>query len=151
MDRNLTFYTLFYLISLIAMRVCGIFAKILLARSITPYEYGLITLIILTIPNFMQFITNFCFYDILGHATDGKKYLGFSLIYGIISTIILALIFYMCHAPIFTFLNIPQDYWWIFYIIIFTVLFSVTIRGVITGYLRGIRKHTYAASLSAEP
>ena len=151
MERNLTFHTFFYLISLVMMRVCGILAKILLARPLTPYEYGLITLIVLTIPNIMQLITNFCFYDILGHGTDGKKYLGISLVYGILATVILGIIFFIFQETIFTFLNIPQAYWEMCCIVIFIVLFSVTIRGVLTGYLRGIRAHTYAASLSAEP
>lgn len=151
MERNLTFYTFYYLISLIAMRVCGILAKILLARSITPYEYGLITLIILTIPNFLQFITNFCFYDILGHATDGRKYLSFSMIYGVLTTAILASVFLLFQTPIFTYLNIPSEYWELSYFIIFIVLLSITIRSIISGFLRGIRKHAYAATLSAEP
>ncbi len=151
MERNLTFYTLYYFITLVSIRVSGILAKILLARSITPYEYGLITLVVLILPNTLQIITVFCCYDILGHATDGKKYLGFSLIYGTIATAILAFIFFIFHITIFTFLNIPQNYWEIFYIIIFIVLFTNTIRGFLTGYLRGIRDHTFAASLSAEP
>jgi O-antigen/teichoic acid export membrane protein len=151
MQRNLSFYTFFYLISLVLMRICGILAKILLARSITPYEYGLITLIVLAIPGAMQLITNFCFFDILGHATEGKKYLGISLIYGSFSTVFLAIIFFVFRADIFTFLNIPKEYWEISYILLFVVLFTVTIRGMITGYLRGIRNHVFAATFSAEP
>lgn len=151
MERNLTFYTFFYLISLVLMRICGILAKILMARSITPYEYGLLTLIVLTLPGAMQLVTNFCFFDILGHATEGKKYLGFSLIYGTITTVLLAIIFFVFQQSIFTFLNIPHNYWNISYVIIFIVLFVVTIRGVLIGYLRGIRKHSIAAIFSADP
>jgi O-antigen/teichoic acid export membrane protein len=151
MKRNLTFYTFFYLMSFVVMRGCGILAKILLARSITPYEYGLITLIVLVIPGALQLITNFCFYDMLSHGTDGKNYLGFSLFYGTITTVLLALIFLFFHENIFTFLNIPQNFWEISYFIIFMTLFTVTIRGVLSGYLRGLRKHSYAATLSAEP
>jgi hypothetical protein len=81
--------------SLVLMRVCGILAKILLARSITPFEYGLITLVVLALPGAMQLVTQFCFFDILGHATEGRKYFGFSLIYATVSTVILAIIFFI--------------------------------------------------------
>jgi O-antigen/teichoic acid export membrane protein len=151
MQKNLTFYTFFYLMSLVLMRVCGILAKIFLARSITPFEYGLITLTVIALPGTMQLITNFCFYDILGHATEGKKYFGFSLIYATISTAILAIIFLIFSSEIFTFLNVPEGYWEIFYIIIFAVLFAVTVRGMIAGYMRGLRNHEFAAIFLAEP
>jgi hypothetical protein len=111
MARNLSWNTFFYLFSLISMRVCGILAKIFLARSITPYEYGLITLFVIALPGAMQNITNFCFFDILGHAKEGKKYLGFSLIYGTVAVAILAIIFFVFRSTIFTFLNIiPERY-----------------------------------------
>ncbi|MBN1194607.1 MAG: hypothetical protein JXA08_04585 [Methanomicrobiaceae archaeon] len=47
MNRTLSFYTIFYVGSLVFMRGSGILATMLLARSITPFEYGLITLIVL--------------------------------------------------------------------------------------------------------
>jgi O-antigen/teichoic acid export membrane protein len=151
MTRNLSWYTFFYLFSLISMRVCGILAKIFMARSITPYEYGLITLFIIALPGAMQNITNFCFFDILGHAKEGKKYLGFSLLYGTITVAILAVIFFVFRTTIFTFLNIAPEYWGICYVILFMVLFTVTIRAVLLGYLRGIRNHSFAAIFNAEP
>lgn len=151
MQKNLTFYTFFYLMSLVLMRVCGILAKILLARSITPFEYGLITLVVLALPGALQLVTQFCFFDILGHATEGKKYFGFSLLYATVSTAILAIIFFVFASEIFTFLNIPPEYWEIFYIIIFVVLFTVTVRGMIAGYWRGLRNHEFTAIFIAEP
>jgi O-antigen/teichoic acid export membrane protein len=151
MARNLSWNTFFYLFSLISMRVCGILAKIFLARSITPYEYGLITLFVIALPGAMQNITNFCFFDILGHAKEGKKYLGFSLIYGTVAVAILAIIFFVFRSTIFTFLNIIPEYWEICYLVLFMVLFTVTIRAVLLGYLRGIRNHLFAAIFNAEP
>ena len=151
MKKNLMFYTFFYLTSLLVMRGSGVLAKILLARSITPYEYGLITLFIISLPGLFQDITNFCFFDIMGHATEGKKYFSFSLVYGIISTGILAVIVLIFHAAIFSFLNIPEHYWELLYCILFGVLLSVTIGGVITGLLRGERNHSAAAAFSAAP
>ena len=151
MERNLSFYTFYYILSLVVMRGSGILAKILLARSITPYEYGLITLFVIALPGLFQNVTNFCFYDILGHATEGKKYLGFSLEYGAFATAFLAIIFFVFHTAIFSFLNIPSDYWSILYIILFTALFSITLCVVIMGYLRGSRNYSLASSLSAAP
>lgn len=137
--------------ALVIMRGSGVFAKILLARSITPFEYGLITLFVISIPGFLQDVTNFCFFDIMGHASEGKRYFGFSFLYGIISTAILAILFVIFHESIFSFLNIPSEYWSLLTIVLFVVLFSVTIGGTITGFLRGIRNHTVAAMFSAAP
>ncbi len=61
MDRNLSFYALFYVGSLVLMRLCGIITKIILARAITPFEYGIIMLIVITLPAIFQLGTNFCF------------------------------------------------------------------------------------------
>jgi len=151
MPKNLSFYTFYFLISLILMRGAGIVAKILLARSITPYEYGLITLFVIVLPGLLQILTTFCFYDILGHATEGKKYLGFSFLFGTVALSILITIFFIFHSVIFTFLNIPVNYWELLSIILFVVLFSVTMTGIIVGYLRGSRDYSMAATISAAP
>lgn len=151
MQKNLSFYALFYLGSLIFMRGCGILAKILLARSITPYEYGLMTLLIIALPGAFQIITNFCFFDILGHSVEGKKYFGFALIYGTITTLIIAIFFLIFHEAIFQLLNIPTQFWVLWSSVLFGVLISVTLGGVITGILRGERSHYLAASFSAAP
>jgi O-antigen/teichoic acid export membrane protein len=151
MEKNLSFYTFYYVMSLVLMRGSGIIAKILLARSITPYEYGLITLFVIALPGMFQNVTIFCFYDILGHGTEGKKYLGFSLKYGVLATALLAIIFFTFHEAIFTFLNIPLDYWWILSIILFVALFSITICVVIMGYLRGSRNYSMVTTISAAP
>jgi O-antigen/teichoic acid export membrane protein len=151
MKKSLSFYTIFYLGSLLIMRGSGVLAKILLARAITPYEYGLITLFIISLPGLFQDVTNFCFFDIMGHATEGKKYFGFSLLYGMLATVVLAVIFLIFHSAIFSFLNIPPEYWDLLYIVLFGVLLSVTLGGVITGLLRGVRNHSVAAAFSAAP
>lgn len=151
MEKNLSFYTFYYFLSLVLMRGGGILAKIFLARSITPYEYGLITLFVIALPGLLQNLTSFCCYDILGHASEGKKYLGFSLNYGILATTFLGIIFYVFHESFFQFLNIPAEYWGILSVILFITLFCVTISGVIVGYLRGARNHFLAATVSAAP
>lgn len=151
MTRSLSFYAFFYLLSLVAMRGSGILAKILLARAITPYEYGLITLVIIALPGLLQGVTNFCFFDIMGHATEGKKYFGFALVYGILTTAVIAFVILIFHDPLFTFLNIPADSWEILYFVLVLSLASVTLGGVITGLLRGVRYHGLAAAFSASP
>ena len=151
MKKSLSLYTFYYIISLVLMRICGILAKIFMARSITPYEYGMITLFVLVLPGIFQFITNFCFFDILGHATEGKKYFSFALIYGTVSTAIIAIIIFLFPAPFFNFLNIPPIFWNPLLLVVVGVLFAVTIGGNITGILRGVRNHSLAASFSTAP
>lgn len=151
MQKNLSFYTFFYLGGLILMRVCGILAKILLARSITPYEYGLITLLVIALPGTMQVITNFCFFDIMGHSVEGKRYFSFSLLYGMITSLIILIVFLVFPEAIFQFLNLPLQSWILWSGILFGVLLSVTLGGVITGMLRGQRSHSLSSAFSAAP
>jgi O-antigen/teichoic acid export membrane protein len=151
MGKNLTWYTFYYVGSLILTRICGILAKIFMARSISPYEYGLITLVVLVLPGAMQIITNFCFMDILSHATEGKKYFGFALIYGMGSTGLLAIILLLFPAPIFTFLNIPPGSWTLYSLVFIGVLFAVTVISAIHGFLRGKRNYNQASTFSAAP
>jgi len=151
MEKKLSYYTFYYFMSLVLMRGGGILAKILLARSITPYEYGLITLFVIALPGMFQNITTFCFYDVLGHATEGKKYLGVALKYGTLATAGITILFFIFHATVFTFLNVSPDYWEILSIIFVVALLSVTLSGVIIGYLRGARKHSMAAAVSTAP
>jgi O-antigen/teichoic acid export membrane protein len=151
MKKSLSFYALYYLLSLVLIRVCGILARILMARSITPYEYGLITLIVLTLPGFLQIITNFCFFDMLGHATEGKKYFGFTLIYGTVTTAVITLVVFLFREPIFSFLNIPSDFWLLYVLVFIGTLFTVTIIADISSMLRGMRNHTLNVSFSLAP
>jgi O-antigen/teichoic acid export membrane protein len=151
MGKNLIWNTFYYVGSLLLTRGCGILAKIFMARSLTPYEYGLITLIVLVLPGAMQTITNFCFMDILSHATEGKKYFSFALIYGVASTGIIGLILLLFPAPIFTFLNIPPGSWTLFSFVFIGVLFAVTVISAIFGILRGKRNYNLASTFSAAP
>jgi O-antigen/teichoic acid export membrane protein len=151
MERNLTWHTFYFVGSLILTRVCGILAKIFMARTISPYEYGLITLIVLVLPGIMQNITNFCFMDILGHATEGKKYFSFALVYGVGSTGIIAILFLLFPEPILKFLNIPLELSTLFSIVFISVLFAVTIISAVYGILRGKRDYNLASTFSAAP
>ncbi len=151
MQRNLSFYTLFYVGSLVLMRFCGIITKIVLARAITPFEYGIITLVVITLPAIFQLATNFCFFDILGHASEGRKYFGFSLVYGIFATAGVGLVLFLFPAQICSFLNIPIDMYPFLFSMLIVVLVSVTLSVDIMGLLRGEKKHSLAAAISAAP
>ncbi|KQC03729.1 MAG: hypothetical protein APR53_04645 [Methanoculleus sp. SDB] len=151
MNRTISFYTIFYVGSLVFMRGSGILAKILLARSITPFEYGLITLIVLSIPGALQIVTNFCFFDILGHTAEGRKYFSFSLLYGVLSTALIAMLLILGSNTFLAFLNIPSGQGNLLIAVLLVVLFSVTLGGFIMGLLRGRKSHSMAASVSVAP
>lgn len=151
MDRNLSFYTLFYVGSLVLMRFCGIITKIILARAITPFDYGIIMLIVISLPAIFQLGTNFCFFDILGHAGEGRRYFGFSLVYGILATAGVGLVLFAFPVQICSFLNIPVDMWPFLFSILILVLLSVTLSVDIMGLLRGKKNHSFAAAISAAP
>ncbi|HEU20244.1 MAG TPA: hypothetical protein ENO00_12865 [Deltaproteobacteria bacterium] len=151
MDRNLSFYALFYVGSLLLLRICGIIAKIILARAITPFEYGIIMLIVITLPPIFQLGTNFCFFDILGHAGEGRKYFGFSLVYGVITTCLVGLILFAFPAQICNFLNIPVDMWPFLFSALIVVLLSVTVSVDIMGLVRGEKNHTFAVAITTAP
>ncbi|WFN35126.1 lipopolysaccharide biosynthesis protein [Methanogenium sp. S4BF] len=151
MDRNLSFYTLFYVGSLVLMRFCGIITKIILARAITPFEYGIIMLIVISLPAIFQLMTNFCIFDILGHAGEGRKYFGFSMAYGILATIGVGLLLFAFPVQICNFLNIPVEMWPFLFSILIIVLLSVTLSVDIMGLLRGKKNHSIAAAISAAP
>lgn len=151
MNRNLSFYALFYVGSLVLMRLCGIIAKIILARAITPFEYGIIMLIVITLPAIFQLGTNFCFFDILGHAGEGKQYFGFSLVYGVITTCFVGLILFIFPIQICNFLNIPVDMWPFLFSFLVVVLLSLTLSVDIMGLFRGTKNHSMVAAISTAP
>jgi O-antigen/teichoic acid export membrane protein len=151
MKGSLSFYTFIFLASMLLMRGSGVLAKILLARSITPYEYGIITLIVISLPGTFQSFTNFCFYDVLSHGIEGRKYFGFSMIYGALSTVIVAAIILTFPEKILNFLNLPIDSLPLLLMVFFIVLFSVTITGNILGVLRGLKRYSLAIIVSLAP
>lgn len=151
MERNLSFYALFYVASLVFMRLCGVITKIILARAITPFEYGIIILVVISLPAIFQMVTNFCLFDILGHAGEGRRYFGFSLIYGIITTIAVGLVLFTFPVQITSFLNLPVEIWPFLFSVLVVVLLSVTLSVDIMGLLRGKKNHSVAAGISAAP
>ena len=151
MGRNLSFYALFYVGSLIILRFCGVISKIILARAITPFEYGIIMLVVIALPAIFQLVTNFCFFDVLGHAGEGRKYFGFSLIYGIITTCMVGFILFLFPVQICEFLNIPIEMWPFLFLILIVVLLSATLSVDIMGLLWGKKNHSLTAAITTAP
>lgn len=151
MKRTLSFYTGFFVLCMILMRLFGLLAKIVLARSITPYEYGIITLIAISIPAMFQFFTNFSFFDLLSHAKYGRKFFSLSILYSIVSVLLILIILVIFLEPVFTFLNLPLDSWGILYLALAIVIFPSAILVDIMGLFRGLRKYSTSTLISFLP
>lgn len=133
------------------MKMSGVLAKIVLARAITPYEYGIITLAIISLPNMFQLFINFCLFDMLSHSNEGKKYFSFSILYTTISTLIVAFVIYIFREPFFNFLNLPLDLCNVLYLAIIIALFPQVIMTDIMGLLRGLKKYDHSIIISSLP
>ena len=151
MKKNISFYTLLFISSLVFMKLSGLLSKLILARTITPYEYGIITLLVISLPGLLQLFTNFCIFEIISHPKEGKKYLGFSIIYGLLSSFLVLVFLYFFHEEIFNFLNLPLDSWFFYWVILSIVIVPVTLVGNFIGLFRGLRDYSTASILSLAP
>jgi O-antigen/teichoic acid export membrane protein len=151
MKRTLSFYALFFMIFLVLEKTGGILSKIVLARYITPYEYGIITLVVISLPGMFQVLTNFCFHSVLSHAKEGRKSFCFSIVYSLITSLIVGILILFFHEPFFRFLNLPLESWHILFLAFFISLLSVSILGDILGLLRGLKKYRLNNVLSTLP
>jgi O-antigen/teichoic acid export membrane protein len=149
MKRTLSFYTGFFIAAMVFMRACGVLSKIILARYITPYEYGIITLTVIALPVMFQFFTNFSFYDMLSHAKNGRKYFGFTVLYSV--TLVLALIVLVFYEPIFSFLNLPLDSWGSVYLALMIAMFPLVILVDVMGLFRGLKEYSFSLYVSILP
>jgi len=136
---------------MVVMRVSGILTKIVLARAITPYEYGIITLIIVSFPNMFQLLTNFCLHDLLSHSRRGRKYFGFSIFYSVFVSILIGAVVFIFHNQIFDFLNLPLKDWHVLFMGFFIVLISNAILVDMTGILRGLKRYSQTTILASLP
>ena len=133
------------------MRLSGVLSKIVMARYITPYEYGLITLVVISLPGMFQYFTNFCMHDLLSHSKEGKNYLGFSIIYSLITSLLVAIVIFVFHERFFTFLNLPLNMWKILFIAFFIALFPLGILVDVTGLFRGLKKYSLTSIIASLP
>jgi len=151
MNRTLTFHTFFFIFCLVIMRMSGLISKMVIARYITPYEYGLITLITISLPSMFQYITNFCLNDLLSHSKEGRSYFGFAVFYSFITSLIVTLFLFIFHEPFFKFLNLPLDIWKILFIALFIAMSPLGILADTTGLLRGLKKYTLTSAIVSLP
>lgn len=151
MKRQLSFYALIFMFSLVFMRLSGVLAKVIIARSITPYEYGMITLIALSLPSFLQIFGNFSLYDMLSHSKYGKKYLGFSLVF---TTAVLTVIFgfmFFFHNEIFPLLGLPIESWEVTFLVLTISVLPLCILTDYMGFYRGIKNYSLPTMMSTIP
>jgi O-antigen/teichoic acid export membrane protein len=151
MKKTLLFYSIFFFCFLILQRASGFIVKIILANAVSPYDYGLITMVALTIPGMLQLVTNFNFYQILSHSTEGKRYFGFSIVCGVILVIIVSALLFVFNKEFFAYLNIPTDNANFLLVMIIISLFIQSIIMDFQGLFTGLRFYTRPAILMAIP
>jgi O-antigen/teichoic acid export membrane protein len=141
--RTLTFYSGLFILFVLLQRGSGILIKIVLANTITPYEYGLITLLALTLPGFFQLLTTLHFPQILSHSEEGRRYFGFSLLISLLVGVLLSAILYLYRNDFFTYLNIPLEHQDLFYLAIIISLFSLTLLADFEAYYTGLKQYSF--------
>ena len=151
MKRTLSFYTLFFIACMGIMRLSGVLSKIVMARYITPYEYGLITLVVISLPAMFQYFTNFCMHDLLSHSKEGKNHFAFSIMYSLIASSLVAIVIFVFHERFFSFLNLPLDIWKILFVAFFITLFPTSILVDMTGLFRGLKKYSLTSIIASLP
>jgi O-antigen/teichoic acid export membrane protein len=151
MKKTLFFYSLFFFVLLVFQRSSGFIVKILLANAISPYDYGLITMVAISIPGMLHVITNLNFYEILSHSSEGKKYFGFSIVFGLALVIIVSIILTAFNKQFFTYLNIPAEQANFFLVMIIIGLFAQSIIVDFQGLFTGLKYYARPAILMALP
>lgn len=141
MKKTLTFYSALFLFFLVLQRGSGVLTKIILANGISPYEYGLITFVAISIPSMFQILTELNYF-VLCHSEEGKKYFGLSLAITLLLTFIISTILLLMRSQIFQYLNLPQEGWDLFYFVIFISLLSMSIVGDFQGLFTGLKLYS---------
>jgi len=151
MKKNLSFYTIIFIASMVVTKLSGLLAKIILARVITPYEYGIITLLVLSLPGLLQIFTNSFLFELISHSREGRKYFGFSMIYSVFSIALIVSFFYLFQTQIFSFLKLPDTSHVLYLLGLFLTIISVTFLGNFTGLFRGLRDYSMASFITTAP
>jgi len=151
MKRELTFYAAFFFIAMLFMRLSGLLAKMVLARALTPYEYGIITLVVVSLPAFFQLFANFSLYDILSHSEYGRKYFGFALVFTVVVMVIISALLLLFSGAFFGFLNISAGSDNMLLLVLVLTAFPVSILADFMGLFRGLRKYTTSTNISLMP
>ncbi|RLI78382.1 hypothetical protein DRP05_07355 [Archaeoglobales archaeon] len=151
MKRSLSFYTLFFVFSLALMKLSGVISKIVVARFVSPYEYGIITLVTISLPAMFFYFTNFCLHDLLSNSREGKNYFGFAFTYSLVASLIVGLFIFIFYVPFFNFLNLPSSNWELLYLAFFVSLISGSILNDITGLFRGLKFYSSTSIIASFP
>ncbi|EHQ34334.1 lipopolysaccharide biosynthesis protein [Methanoplanus limicola] len=151
MKRNLTFYSIIFIAFLLMQRGSGLITKLILANAITPYEYGLITLVAISLPTVFQILMCLNFNYILSHAEKGRYYFRFSVISSVIIGIIISLLLLIYQNVFFEYLNIPMENRWLFYWALIISMFSMGIIADFQGLLTGLRLYSIPGMIVAIP
>jgi O-antigen/teichoic acid export membrane protein len=141
--KTLTFYSALFILFVLLQRGSGILIKIILANTITPYEYGVITLLALTLPGMFQLLTTLHFPQILSHSEEGRKYFGFSLMVSLLVGVLLSGILYITRKDFFTYLNLPLEHQDLFYFVIIVSLFSLTLLADFEAFFTGMKRYAF--------
>lgn len=151
MKKTLTFYSALFILFLILQRGAGALTKIVIANAISPYEYGIITLVAISLPGMLQLVTTLNFYYILSHASSGKNFFGFTLAYSLLITIFLSIILFLFSKDFFGYLNLPLENVELFYLVLIISLFPLTIAVDFQGLLTGLKIYSYPGLIMALP
>jgi O-antigen/teichoic acid export membrane protein len=149
--KTLTFYSGLFIFFVLLQRGSGVLTKIVLANTITPYEYGLITLLALTLPGVFQLVTTLNFPQILAHSEEGRHYFGFSMVMSMLIGLVLSALLFIFREPFFSYLNIPLDRMNLFYAVIIFSLFSLTILADFEALYTGLRQYAFPGITMALP
>jgi len=151
MKKTLTYYSIFFMFFMIVQRGSGFLTKIIMANTISVYEYGVLTLVALTIPGMFQLVTNLNFFQILSHSEEGKEYFRFTLIASMALTIASSILLYIFCNSFFGYMNLPPEQSGFFYLVIVFSMFSVALVVDIQGLFTGLKQYTLPSIFMALP
>jgi len=136
---------------LILQRGAGFLTKLVMANSVTPYEYGIITLVAISIPGMLQIITNLNFFQILSHSEHGRDYFGFALLSSLVLVSLSSLILYMFSDEIFAYLNLPPHQSGLYLTAIVVSMFCISAVLDFQGVFNGMKLYSAPGILEAIP
>ena len=136
---------------LFLQRSAGFLTKIVMANSITPYEYGIVTLVAITLPAMLQIVTNLNFNELLSHSQEGKKYFGFTLYFSTILVFLLSLLFVIFNEEIFSYLNLPLNISGVYLTAIIITMLCTSISIDFQGFFTGAKQYSMPGIVVAIP
>jgi O-antigen/teichoic acid export membrane protein len=87
----------------------------------------------------------------LSHSTEGKKYFGFSVVFGLAMVIIVSLLLFIFNKEFFSYLNIPTEQANFLVVMIIITLFAQSIIVDFAGLFAGLKYYSRPAILTTLP